>query len=71
MSGVDLWNSSLTPWNRSSSKYYVKKLVRTAKKTKLISITKIIWLMLFEEIIPVCSENYTKPINTKWRFADC
>jgi hypothetical protein len=42
-----------------------KNSVRTAKKTQNFSITKINWLMLFEEIIPVHSENYTKPINTK------
>jgi hypothetical protein len=38
--------------------------VRTAKKTQLFTITKINWLTLFKEIIPVYSENRTKPINT-------
>jgi hypothetical protein len=36
----------------------------TSKITQLISITKISWLMLFKEIIALCSENYTKHINT-------
>jgi hypothetical protein len=29
-----------------------------------ISITKISWLILFKEIVPVYCDNYTKPINT-------
>jgi hypothetical protein len=41
-----------------------KNSVRTAKKTQLFTITKINWLMLFKEIIAVCSKNHTKPINT-------
>jgi hypothetical protein len=24
-----------------------------------------------EKIVAVCSENYTKPINTKWKVIDC
>jgi hypothetical protein len=40
-----------------------KDSVRTAKKTQLFTITKINWLMLFKEIIPVCTENRTKPTN--------
>jgi hypothetical protein len=35
------------------------------KKTKLFTITKIKWLMLFEEIIIVYSENHMKFISTK------
>jgi hypothetical protein len=38
--------------------------VRTAKKTPHFTITKINWLTLFKEIIPVYTENYTKHINT-------
>jgi hypothetical protein len=35
---------------------------RTAKETQRVSITKISWLMLHLEIIPVYSEDHTKPI---------
>jgi hypothetical protein len=38
--------------------------VPTAKKTPHVSITKISWLVLLREIIAVCIENHTKPINT-------
>jgi hypothetical protein len=41
-----------------------KTSVRTAKKTQLVFITKINWLIPFREIIAVCSVNHTKPINT-------
>jgi hypothetical protein len=36
--------------------------VRTTKKTPHFTITKINWSTLFKEIIPVYSENHTKPI---------
>jgi hypothetical protein len=42
-----------------------KNSVRTAKKTQPFTNTKINWLTLFMEIIPVYSENHTKDINTK------
>jgi hypothetical protein len=42
-----------------------KNSVHTAKKTPHFTNTWISWLMLFEEIIAVYSENHTKPINTK------
>jgi hypothetical protein len=42
-----------------------KNSVRTAKKTQHFAITKIKWLMLFLEIIAVCSENHTKPITLR------
>jgi hypothetical protein len=38
--------------------------VRTSKKTRSVTITDIIWLMLFRETIAVYSENHTTPINT-------
>jgi hypothetical protein len=41
----------------------VQVSVRTAKKTRHFSITKINWLTLFKEIIAVYSENHTKHIN--------
>jgi hypothetical protein len=41
-----------------------KNSVRTAKKTQHFTITKVNWLMMFKEIIAVCSENHTKPTNT-------
>jgi hypothetical protein len=42
-------------------KLALRSQVRTAKKAQRVTITKINWLML--EIIAVCSENRTKPIN--------
>jgi hypothetical protein len=41
-----------------------KNSVRTAKKTQLFTITKIIWLTLFKEIIAAYPKNHTKPKNT-------
>jgi hypothetical protein len=41
-----------------------KNSVRTAKKTQLLTITKINCLILFREMIAVYSENHTKHINT-------
>jgi hypothetical protein len=38
---------------------------RAAKKTKHFTITKIIWLMLFKEIIPVYAENDKRNIYTR------
>jgi hypothetical protein len=40
-----------------------KHPVPTAKKTEHVSVTKIIWFLLFRKIIAVYSENQTKPIN--------
>jgi hypothetical protein len=48
-----------------------KNPVRTSKRTPNSTITKIIWLMLFKEIIAVYSENYAKPINTKCSITNC
>jgi hypothetical protein len=47
-----------------------KNSVCTAKKTQHFTITKINWLTLFKEIIPVYTENHTKPINTLWKNAE-
>jgi hypothetical protein len=41
-----------------------KHAVRTVKKTQPITITRIDWLTLFNEIIAVYSENHTKHMNT-------
>jgi hypothetical protein len=49
----------------------IKDLVRTAKKTQLLTITKINWLTLFKEIITVYYENRTKPVTTKCSVTDC
>jgi hypothetical protein len=49
----------------------LKLSVRISMKTQHFSITKINLLMLFEEIIPVYSENHKKPIITKCRVIDC
>jgi hypothetical protein len=43
-----------------------KNSVRTSKKTRHFTITKINWLTL-KEIIAVYIENHTGPINTKFR----
>jgi hypothetical protein len=42
-----------------------KNSVRTSKRTLHFTITKINWLMLFEEIIAVYAENHTKHVDTK------
>jgi hypothetical protein len=49
-----------------------KKSVRTSKRTPHVTITKINWLRLFNEIrvIAVYSENHTKHINTKCSVTD-
>jgi hypothetical protein len=41
-----------------------KNSALASKKTQHICINGITWLMLFEEIITVCPENYTKHVNT-------
>jgi hypothetical protein len=41
-------------------------LARTSKRTLHSTITKIDWLMLFKEIIDVCSEDHTKSLNVKY-----
>jgi hypothetical protein len=46
-------------------------LAHTSERTPNFTITKIKWLMLFKEIIAVCSENHTKPVNTKCSITDC
>jgi hypothetical protein len=43
-----------------------KNSVRTSKGTSHFTNTKINWLMQFEEVIGVYSENHKKPINTKY-----
>jgi len=48
-----------------------KKSVRTSKRTQHFAITKIIWVMLCQEIIPGCTENDSKAMNAKCRVADC
>jgi hypothetical protein len=42
-----------------------KNSVRTAKKTQLFTITKINWLTLFKEIIPVYIAKHAQLINTR------
>jgi hypothetical protein len=41
----------------------IKNLVRAAENQPHFTITKINWLTLFKEIIPVYSENHTKHIR--------
>jgi hypothetical protein len=43
-----------------------KNSVRTAKKIQCFNIAKISWLMLFKEIIPICTDNHTKFIYTSY-----
>jgi ferric iron reductase protein FhuF len=59
-------------WSWSSNS--IKNSLRTAEKTPNSTITMITWLMLFEEIIAVYSENHTKHIqhiHKKWSVIDC
>jgi hypothetical protein len=48
-----------------------KNAVRTSKRTPHFTITKKNWLMPFNEIIAVYSENYTKSISTKYSVTGC
>jgi hypothetical protein len=43
-----------------------KNSVRTSKRTPHFTISKIIWLMLFKEIIAGSSTNDTEPMNALW-----
>jgi hypothetical protein len=61
----------LNPLKPKIVKIIFKNSVCTSKKTQHFTITKINWLMLFEEIMPVYSENHTRPINTKCTVSDC
>jgi hypothetical protein len=49
----------------------INNSVRTSKRTPHFSIKSIKWLILFEEIIAVYTENHTKPINTKYTVTGC
>jgi hypothetical protein len=49
----------------TTSQKIFKNPVRTSKRTQRFTATKLIWLMLFEEINAVYSDNHTKPTNTK------
>jgi hypothetical protein len=57
-------NFLINPLKLKHTQIIFKNSVHTAKKTQHVSITKINWLMLFKEIIPVYSENHTNPINS-------
>jgi hypothetical protein len=48
-----------------------KNSVCTSKRTPNFTITKTNWLMPFNKIIAVYSENHAKPINTKCNITDC
>jgi hypothetical protein len=50
---------SLLGWNEVNLNNKLKNSVCTAKKTQRFSITEINWLMMFKEIIAVCSKNNT------------
>jgi hypothetical protein len=68
---VLLPESSFNPLKLKLVRIIFKYSVLTAKKTLLFTITKINWLTLFKEIIAVCTENHTRPINTKCTVTDC
>jgi hypothetical protein len=44
-----------------------KNSLRTLKETHYLSATKSIWLIMFYEMISVCTDNHTKSVNTKRR----
>jgi hypothetical protein len=44
-----------------------KYSVRASKRTPHFAITKINWLMMFEEVIAVFNENHAEPNNAKCR----
>jgi hypothetical protein len=48
-----------------------KYSVHTSKKTQHFTITKMNWLMLFEEINAVYTGNHTKPSKTKCQLTYC
>jgi hypothetical protein len=60
----------LTLLSRSSSKYF-KNSVRTSKRTPNFTITKISWLVLFNEMSDVYSENHTEARNSENCVTDC
>jgi hypothetical protein len=49
----------------------LKDLIRPSNRTSHFTITEINWLMLFNEIIAVNIENYTKPIYIKCTVTNC
>jgi hypothetical protein len=48
-----------------------KNSVRSARKTRHFTITKINFIMLFKEIIAVYTEIRTRPMNAKCTDTDC
>jgi hypothetical protein len=46
----------------------LKNLARTSKRT--LTISKIIWLMPFKEVITVYNKKHNKPITTECRATD-
>jgi hypothetical protein len=75
----DLWTRGYCYWRKyglfRQFVLYEKSRVNnnsvcTLKKTQHFTITKINLFMLFKKIIPACTENHTKPINTKCTFSE-
>jgi hypothetical protein len=60
--------SYLIFWSLNSYKYL---RIQYLAQRKHFTITKIVWLMLFKEIIALCTVNHTNLINTKCGFTDC
>jgi hypothetical protein len=54
----------VTLWSLKLIQIIFKNWVLTTEEIQHTSITRINWLMLFREIIAVCSENHMKPIST-------
>jgi hypothetical protein len=47
-----------------------KNFIHASKRMPLFTITKIIWLILFKDIIAVYCKNHTKRINAKCNVID-
>jgi hypothetical protein len=51
--------------------FIFKNSARTSKRTPHFTITKINGLMPFKEMIAVYNDKQKKPINARFRVADC
>jgi hypothetical protein len=62
---------NVTPFEAEARLKIFKNSVRTSKRTLHFTITMIIWVMLFTDIVTVYAENHINPINTKYSITDC
>jgi hypothetical protein len=51
--------SSVQPFEAEARVSNISEFIHTSNRTQHFTVTKINWLMLFKEIIAVCSENHT------------